>query len=132
MIELYKKNNNICYSCKYHIVWCPKYRRPVLRAPIAERLKVIIQEIVDQFKSEIIEMEVMEDHIHLLVECDPQFGIHKLMKRLKGVSSNKLRKEFPELKSKLPCLWTNAYFVSTVGGAPLNVIKQYIENQKNF
>jgi putative transposase len=112
-------------------VWCPKYRRSVLREPIALRLKTILQETIDQYKSELIEVEVMEDHVHLLVEVDPQFGVHKLMKRLKGISAKKLREEFPELRSKLPCLWTNSYFVSTVGGAPLNIIKAYIENQKN-
>ena len=73
----------------------------------------------------------MPDHIHLLIEVDPQFGIHHLVKLLKGRSSRILRQEFPWLKSRLPTLWTNSYFVSTVGGATLAVIKQYIENQKN-
>jgi putative transposase len=131
MNKIHKKNTNICYSCKYHIVWCPKYRRPVLTEKIAQRLKVILQEIIDQYYSELIEMEIMEDHIHILLECDPQFGIHKIVKRLKGISSKKLREEFPHLKSQLPCLWTNSYFVSTVGGSPLEIIKQYIQNQKN-
>jgi len=73
----------------------------------------------------------MPDHVHLLVEVDPQFGIHKLIKLVKGRSSRLLRQEFPALRKRLPTLWTNSYFVSTVGGAPLAVIKQYIENQKN-
>ena len=73
----------------------------------------------------------MPDHVHLLVEVDPQFGIHRLVRLLKGRSSRILRQEFPWLKSRLPTLWTNSYFVSTVGGAPLAGIKQYIENQKN-
>jgi putative transposase len=72
----------------------------------------------------------MPDHVHLLVEVDPQFGIHKLVRRIKGRSSRLLRQEFPVLRSRLPSLWTNSYFVSTVGGAPLEVIKQYIEQQK--
>jgi len=131
MKELYRKNNNICYSCKYHIVWCPKYRRSVLSPDIAQRLKQIIQEVIDEKNSELIELEVVENHVHLLVECDPQFGIHKLIKHIKGISSRKLRNEFPELKSRLPTLWTNSYFASTVGGAPLSIIKQYIENQKS-
>ena len=131
MKQLYRKNANICYSCKYHIVWCPKFRRPVLEKPIADRLKTIIQEIIDENNSELIEMEILENHVHLLVECDPQFGIHRLVKRIKGNSSRKLRSEFPKLKSRLPTLWTNSYFVATVGGAPLSIIKQYIENQIN-
>lgn len=75
-------------------------------------------------------MEIKPDHVHLLLEVDPQFGIHKAIKRIKGRTSHILREEYPELKTKLPSLWTNSYFVSTVGGAPLSVIKQYIENQK--
>jgi putative transposase len=73
-------------------------------------------------------MEVMPDHVHVLVEVDPQFGIHLLIKRMKGRSSRLLRQEFPKLKSRLPTLWTNSYFVSTVGGAPLAIVKQYIES----
>jgi len=73
----------------------------------------------------------MPDHVHALVEVHPQYGIHRLVKAMKGVSSRVLRSEFPWLRSRLPTLWTNSYFVSTVGGAPLSVIKQYIENQKN-
>ena len=127
----FKSNNNVVYSCKYHVVWCPKYRRKVLVDVIAERLKDILRQVCAEHESEILELEVMPDHIHLLVECDPQFGIHRLVKLCKGRSSYLLRKEFPQLKKRLPSLWTNAYFVSTVGGAPLAVIKQYIENQKH-
>ena len=128
----YKSNNNIVYSCKYHVAWAPKYRRPVLIDGVDERLKTIIKEVGEETSSEIIEMEIMPDHVHLLVEVDPQFGIHHLVKLIKGRSSNLLRNEFPWLKKKLPCLWTNSYFVSTVGGAPLEVIKQYIEQQKGL
>lgn len=126
----YKSNNNIVYSCKYHVVWCPKYRRKVLIGKIEVRLKELIQETCVELQSELIEMEIMPDHVHLLIEVDPQFGIHKVIKNIKGKTSRILRKEFPILTTKLPTLWTNSYFVSTVGGAPLAVIKQYIENQK--
>lgn len=127
----YKSNNNVVYNCKYHVVWCPKYRRKVLVNGVDERLKEIAGEVATEFQFEILEMEVMPDHVHMLVEVDPQFGIHKAVKRIKGRSSHDLRLEFPWLKKKLPTLWTNSYFVSTVGGAPLEAIKQYIENQKN-
>ena len=127
----FKSNNNITYSCKYYVVWCPKYRRKVLIEGVDIRLKEILQEVCTEFKAELIEMEVMPDHVHLLVECDPQFGIAKLIRYMKGRSSRLLRQEFDWLKSRLPTLWTNSYFVSTVGGAPISVIKQYIENQKN-
>jgi putative transposase len=131
MVTKFKHNNNITYSCKYHVIWCPKYRRKVLIEGVDTRLKQIILEVANEFKSEVIEMEIMPDHVHLLVECDPQFGIAKLIRYMKGRSSRLLRQEFPWLKSRLPTLWTNSYFVSTVGGAPLSAIKQYIENQKN-
>jgi putative transposase len=99
--------------------------------PIDTRLKQIIEEVCQEHSFEILSMEIMPDYVHLLVECDPQFGIHKLVRLLKGRSSRLLRQEFSVLERKLPTLWTNSYFVSTVGGAPLSVIKQYIENQKN-
>jgi putative transposase len=127
----YKSNNNIVYSCKYHVVWCPKYRRRVLVDGVDERFKQIAQEVAQELHFEIVEMEIMPDHVHMLLEVDPQFGIHKAVKRLKGRSSHDLRKEFPWLNKRLPTLWTNSYFVSTVGGAPLSIMKQYIENQKN-
>ncbi|AFZ06966.1 transposase IS200-family protein [Oscillatoria nigro-viridis PCC 7112] len=127
----YKSNKNVVYSCKYHIVWCPKYRRKVLVEGVDTRLKEILLEVATEFNSELIEMEVMSDHVHLLIECDPQFGIAKLIRYMKGRSSRYLRQEFPWLKSRLPTLWTNSYFIATVGGAPISVIKQYIENQKN-
>ena len=126
-----KTNNNVVYSCKYHVVWCPKYRRKVLVDGVDERLKEIAQAVAGEMRFEIIEMEVMPDHVHMLVEVDPQLGIHKAVKRIKGRSSHDLREEFPWLKRRLPSLWTNSYFVSTVGGAPLAIVKQYIENQKN-
>ena len=127
----YKSNNNVVYSCKYHVVWCPKYRRKVLISGIETRLKELIQEACAEINVDIIEMEIMPDHVHLLVEVDPQYGIHRAVKLIKGKTSRILRQEFSELKTRLPTLWTNSYFVSTVGGAPLSIITQYIENQKN-
>ena len=126
----YKSNNNVVYSCKYHVIWCPKYRRSVLADGIDTRLEEIIHAVCNELTVEVIELEVMPDHVHLLVEVDPQFGIHKLIRRIKGRSSRLLRQEFPALRSRLPSLWTHSYFVSTVGGAPLEVIKPYIEQQK--
>jgi putative transposase len=131
MLPGYKSNNNVVYSSKYHVVWCPKYRRKVLEGAIAKRLAQSLKQTCKKYRAEIMAWEIMPDHVHLLVEVDPQFGIHRLVKSLKGVSSHNLRKEFASLVSRLPSLWTNSYFVSTVGGAPLSVIKQYVENQKN-
>ena len=127
---IYKSNHNVIYSCKYHIIWCPKYRRKVLINGVDTRLKELIHEIAKELQLEIIEMEVMPDHVHILLEVDPQFGIHRAVKALKGRTSRILRQEYPWLRSRIPTLWTNSYFCSTVGRAPLSVIKQYIENQK--
>jgi len=103
----------------------------VLIELVASRLEQIIREVCQQHQAEIVSIEIMPDHVHLLVECDPQFGIHRLVKLIKGRSSRFLRQEFPKLKTRMPTLWTNSYFVATVGGAPLSIIKQYIENQKH-
>ena len=127
----YKSKLNVVYSCKYHVVWCPKYRRSVLVNGVDVRLKEIIQAVATEHKSEILELEVMPDHVHLLVEVDPQFGIHRLIKLMKGRSSKLIREEFKWIKSRLPTLWTNSYFVSTIGSVPLEVVKQYIEQQKH-
>src|SRR5437660_4065170 len=126
----YKSNKNVVYSSKYHIVWCPKYRRKVLAGGVEKRLLGLIHKAAARYRAEVIALEILPDQVHLLVEVDPQFGIHRLVKYIKGVTSHDLRKEFPSLSSRLPSLWTNSYFVSTVGGAPLEVIKQYVENQK--
>jgi putative transposase len=126
-----RTNSNIAFQCAFHVVWCPKYRRRVLGGRIEERLKQLIGEVIEERGAWLVELEVMPDHVHMLVEVDPQFGIHKLVKAVKGRTSGLLREEFPTLKSKLPTLWTNSYFVATVGGAPLDVVKRYVENQKN-
>ena len=126
----YRSNNNVVYSCKYHVVWCPKYRRKVLTQGVDVRLKELIQEICLEHQSEIIELEIMPDHVHLLVEVDPQYGIHRLVKQIKGTTSKILRDEFPRLKQRIPSLWTNSYFVSTVGRDE-QVIREYIRRQES-
>jgi putative transposase len=129
--QTFKSNHNVVYSCKYHIVFCPKYRRKVLVQGVDLRFKEIAALLATEMRVDVLELEVMPDHIHLLCEIDPQLGVHKFVKRLKGRSSRLLRQEFDWLRRRLPTLWTNSYFVATVGGAPLAVIKQYIENQKH-
>ena len=127
----YRSNRNVVYSCKYHIIWCPKYRRKILAGGVEERLKELIYEIANECNVEVLEMETDKDHIHILAEVDPVFGVMNFIKRAKGRSSKILREEFPFLKTKLPILWSGSCFISTVGGAPLEVIKKYIENQPN-
>lgn len=126
----FKSNRNIVFSCIYHVVWVTKYRKKYIGGDIEKRLKEICLEVAEELEFEITEMECERDHIHLLVDIDPQLGIHKAVKRMKGKSSRILRQEFAILRQRLPTLWTNSYFVSSVGGAPISVIKQYIESQK--
>src|SRR2546429_9748939 len=103
----YKSNRNVSYACKYHVVWCPKYRRKVLIQAIAQRLKQIIFEVCQEHQAEIFSREIMPDQVHLLVECDPQFGIHRLVRLMKARSSRVLRQEVPVLKRKVPKLWAD-------------------------
>ena len=126
----FESNKNVVFSCIYHVVWVTKYRKKYLGGEIERRLKEICQGVADECDFSIQEMECERDHIHLLIEVDPQFGIHKAVKRMKGRSSRIMREEFAILRQRLPTLWTNSYFVCTVGGAPMAVIKQYIESQK--
>jgi len=127
---LYESNNNICYSSKYHVVWCPKYRKPVLVGKVEARLKEIAGDVCRERKAVLIEIECDSNHVHLLLSVDPQYGIHRLVKQIKGRSSRLLRQEFKHLRTQLPTLWSNSYFVATVGGSPLEIVKQYIQNQK--
>ena len=129
-MEEMRSNHHVTYVCHYHVVWCPKYRRKVLVNGVDERLKQILHEVCQEHDAWIEGLEVMPDHVHLLVNVNPQFGIHRLVRLLKGRSSRVLRQEFPRLKTRLPTLWTNSYFVSTTGGAPLELVKRYIEGQK--
>lgn len=124
----YKKNNKAVYLCNYHIIWCPKYRRKLLVGKIKDRLEQIIKEVAYDKEFEILAQEIMPDHVHLLVSANMKSAPFKLVKALKGRSSNYLRKEYPELL-KMPTLWSGSYFVSSAGNVSTNVIKQYIEKQ---
>ncbi len=89
----------------------------------------IIRQVCAEYRVEIVGLEVMPDHVHLLAEVDPSFGVSRLVRLVKGRSSRVLRQDFPHLR-RLPTLWTNSWFCSTVGGAPLAVGKRYVENQR--
>jgi putative transposase len=130
-VDEVRSNNTVVYRCHYHVVWCPKYRRKVIGGAVDDRLKEIIREVCAERDAPIEAIETMPDHVHLLVVVDPQYGIHRLVKQIKGRSSRLLRQEFPHLKSRMPTLWTNSYFVATTGGATLEVVKRYVENQRN-
>lgn len=126
----YRTTETTVYCCRYHVIFCPKYRRSVLREPIAKRFKEIVLSMQEEQNFKVLEMEVMPDHVHLLLDVDPTIGINILVSRIKGRTSNVLNREFPELRRKLPTLWTRSKFIATVGSVSLDVVKQYIENQK--
>jgi putative transposase len=116
---------------KYHIVWCTKYRRKVLTDVIQESLKTLIFEKATEINYKIEAMETMEDHIHVFVQASVKDSVHRIVSQLKGYTSFKLREKFPELKSRLPCLWTRSYYAGSVGHVSEATVKKYIENQKN-
>ncbi|MDL1957074.1 MAG: IS200/IS605 family transposase [Candidatus Desulfofervidus auxilii] len=126
----YKSTKHMVYSCQYHVIFCPKYRRAVLKDEIAKRLKELILEKQKEYGYEILDMEVMPDHVHLLLDVNPKIGIYRIVSKIKGYTSKTLREEFPKLKSRLPCLWSGSRFISSVGAVTLEVVKKYIEGQK--
>ena len=126
----YNTDHSIVYSCQYHVIFCPKYRRKVLTDAVATRMKELVLDKQADYGYTVIEMEVMPDHVHLLLDVDPRAGINVVVGKIKGFTSHELRNEFPWLKKRLPTLWTRSKFISTVGAVTLDVVQQYIESQK--
>ena len=126
----YKSTTTTVYSCQYHIVWATKYRRHLLEDKIQERFKELVLSKQKDYDFEILEMETMSDHVHLLLSHAPKISTSLLVARLKGYTATILRSEFPELISRAPSLWTRSKFVSTVGSVKLETVKQYIAGQK--
>ena len=116
---------------KYHIVWCTKYRRKALTESIQEHLKILILEKTKELNYKIEAMETMEDHVHVFIQASSKDSVHRIVSQLKGYTSFKLRELFPELKSRLPCLWTRSYYAGTISHVSEQTVKKYIENQKN-
>ena len=131
MENKYETNNTWKYSCKYHIIWCPKYRRKVLINGVDTRIKELLKQWEKEFDYQIIGQEIMPDHIHLLIYTTADINMPDLVKTFKGRTAKILRSEFPELKKKLPNLWTRSKFIATVGSVSMDVVKKYIEEQKN-
>ncbi|MDP3103234.1 MAG: IS200/IS605 family transposase [Candidatus Methanoperedens sp.] len=126
----YKTDNHLVYSCQYHVIFCPKYRRSVLVDGIDKRLKELIISKESEYGYEVLDMEVMPDHVHLILDVNPKVGIFTVVSRIKGYTSHELRNEFSSLKSRIPTLWTQSKFISSVGAVTLEVVKKYIEGQK--
>jgi putative transposase len=126
----YSKNAGAVFSLKYHIVWCPKYRRQVLVGEVETRLRELLTAKATELGMTIHALEVMPDHVHLFVESDPTRCVAEIVNRLKGFTSRLLRQEFPALRSRLPTLWSRSYYAGTVGAVSEATVKRYIENQK--
>lgn len=130
MSERYAKNAGAVFSLKYHVVWCPKYRRSVLVKPVDARLKALLRQKAEELDLTIHVMEVMPDHVHLFVEGGPTICVAEIVNGLKGFTSHTLREEFPFLKSRLPTLWSRSYYAGSVGSVSEAVVRKYIEGQK--
>lgn len=130
MEKKYRTTETTVFCCRYHIIFCPKYRRKVLINRIDERFKEIVLSMQEEQNFKVLEMEVMPDHVHLLLDVDPTVGVNILVSRIKGKTAHILCKEFPEIRRKLPTLWTRSKFIATVGSVSLDTVKEYIKNQK--
>ena len=130
-----KSGSHCRYSLQYHIVWIPKYRRSFLVGEIAERLLEILREIARDYRIHIIAMEIMPDHIHMLVEAPPKYAPAKIVQLFKGISSRRLRQEYLDVIKKYiwkeGTLWAIGYYIGSVGdGVTTELVKEYIQNQK--
>lgn len=126
----YHTDHSIVYSCQYHVIFCPKYRRPVLGEAVAARLKELLLAKQGEYGYTVMEMDVMPDHVHLLLDVDPRVGVVVVIAKIKGYTSHMLRTEYPWLKRRLPTLWTRSKFISSVGAVTLDTVQQYITSQK--
>jgi putative transposase len=130
--KIYNTDKDCVFSCNYHVIFCPKYRRAVLNDKIADRLKQLIYDKQKEYRYKVLDIEVMPEHVHMILDVNPKAdGIYRVISKIKGYTAHELRKEFKELRSRLPTLWTNSRFISSVGAVTLDVVKKYIENQKN-
>ena len=125
-----RRTSHAVYEAKYHLVWCPKYRKKVLAGAIQQRVKGLFEEIAQQFDFEIDRCEVNEEHVHLLTSFPPRYSVSKVVGILKSISSSKVFEEFPKIRKQLWAghLWEQGYFFRTVGEHVTDdVIRKYIE-----
>ena len=126
----YRKINTTVSLLNYHFVFCPRYRRKIfLQAEVEHRFKELVHEVCEELQIEIVALECDKDHTHMFLNALPSLSPADMMAKIKGVTSKKLREEFPHLRH-LPSLWTRSYFVSTAGNVSSETIKRYVEQQK--
>ena len=115
-----------------HLVFVTKFRHTVFANQHLTRMEAIMREVCADFETELVEFNGENNHVHLLVNFPPKVAVARLVNSLKGVSSRRLWQEFPDLRRhyyRANKLWSGSYFAGSVGGAPLSVVKQYIEQQ---
>ncbi|MCW2935615.1 MAG: transposase IS200-like [Actinomycetia bacterium] len=117
------------YDLGYHVVWCPKYRRPVLTGRVGERCRELITQKCAEHEWRIIACEVMPDHVRLFVKTHPKDAPSFIANQLKGFTSRRLRDEFPHLRTRLPTLWSRSYFTASVGAVSAATVQRYIDTQ---
>lgn len=120
------------FKMHVHLVFVAKYRRKVFDGDAIDRMRRMFGKVCEDMEASLIEMDGEDNHVHLLVEYPPKLAVSVLVNSLKGVSSRLLRKERPDLKKRYwkNVLWSPSYFASSCGGAPISIIKQYIEQQE--
>ena len=120
-----KSTRHAKYNLNYHFVWIPKYRRPVLKGKKAERVRKLLNEIAEEKGFEVLEMEVMEDHIHLFCSCPPRISPAEAINYFKGISARRYNQLYDD---KLK--WTRSYFVGSAGNVSAETIERYIQEQE--
>ena len=127
-----QRNTHHVYRLMYHFVWIPKYRQKVFNEPYRETLKGIIEKIGYDYDIEVLELEIPVDHIHLVVRGEPSRAPSEIMRVIKSISAREFFHRFPEIKRKYfwgGKLWTQSYFVETIGNANEETIREYVQNQ---
>lgn len=129
----YNTLNHCKFLLQYHIIWCPKFRFPVLQNDIEIALKKVLYQISNTYQYEIKELEIMPDHIHLFISTKPTVAPSDVVRTLKSISAIELFKLFPDLKKfyvRCGSLWSKGYFASTIGKVSEETVKRYIQEQK--
>jgi len=129
-VERYRHLRGSVSTLTYHLVWCPKYRRKVLTGRVEASLRNLIRAKTAELFCEIVALEVMPDHVHLFLKAPPTHAPQHIANQLKGYTSHELREQFPDLKSRLPSLWSRSYYVGSAGAVSAATIQKYIEQQK--
>lgn len=129
-MERYRRNSGAVYSLKYHVVFCPKYRRCLLVDDIALTLRALIEAKAEELGATVHACEIMPDHVHLFIESDPRYAVAFLVNQFKGYSARVLRETFPSLRTRFPAMWSRSYYAGTVGTVSESAVLRYIEQQR--